>query len=43
MAFRGTNYGNPFTGRKPIVNQPTSAKGIKPTPGTPKSNLSNLK
>jgi hypothetical protein len=43
MAFRGTNAGNPITGMKPIVNMPTTSKGIQPAPGKPKSSLSILK
>jgi hypothetical protein len=43
MAWRGTNGGNPITGQKPIVNMPTTTKGIKPTPGKPKSSLSTLR
>ena len=43
MAFKGTNAGNPITGQKPIINMPTTRKGIKPTPGKPTSSLGILK
>lgn len=44
MAWRGTNGGNPITGKKPIVNHPVAGpKNPSPSPGKPTSSLGILK